>query len=371
MAVKSQVNYDWYGEVDVNFANGIFELEDALIRYHGIPDFELVIGNFKEDFSMEETTTSRYTTFIERAMVISCFAPGRHAGISARWQRNWLRASFGVSWQLIDNANTRLNVEEFNKIGKSIGANFTGKIVFMPWESIPNYGLHLGYNVSYRSPKKVDDNVNGSEPAARGYNGNYFSTRNTTGVNRTKYISTEYYGVKYDLLHGFEFAGYYNGFRFTSEYILNDSYIDSKSPILNVNTDTKHFWGFYAQAAYLLFGGKQRYDSNQSEFTQPVRGRKWGDIEIMARYDYLNLNSRDIYGGSGENYALGLVYHINNNVKCMMNYQYSRNDKYANNKGKAIIGRKEDGTPTSNPKEAAYDFGVRFQALQFRIEIDF
>jgi phosphate-selective porin OprO/OprP len=173
------------------------------------------------------------------------------------------------------------------------------------------------------------------------------------------------------MLHGFELAGYYNGFRFVSEYILNDSYIDKNSPVLNVNPNTKHFWGFYTQASYLLFGGKQRYDSSQSEFTQPTRGKAWGDIEIMARYDYLDLNSRDIFGRSGENYALGVVYHINNNVKCMVNYQYSRNDKYANNKGKSPIGRLEDGTPTANPRDAVYDFGVRFHALQFRIEIDF
>jgi phosphate-selective porin OprO/OprP len=291
--------------------------------------------------------------------------------LSARWHRDWLRASAGVSWQLIDNANTKLNVDEYNKIGNGIGPNYTGKIVFMPWESKADYGLHLAYNASYRSPKKVDDNVSGSDADPRGYNGNYFSTRNTTSINRLKYISTEYYGVKYDMLQGFELAGYHKGFRFASEYILNNSYMDANSPILNVSADTKHFSGFYVQGSYLLFGGKQRYDSNQSEFTQPTRGRKWGDIELMARYDYLTLNSADIHGGSGENYALGIVYHINNNVKFLVNYQYSHNDRYANNKGKSIIGRKEDGTPTTNPLLAVSQLGARFHALQCRLELDF
>ncbi len=371
MAVKAQVSKYWYGELDLNFSNGVFELEDAIVAYAGIPGVELKAGNFKEDFSMEETTTSRYTTFMERAMVVAMFAPGRHVGISAGWHRNWLRASAGISWQLVDNASTRLNVEEMSKIGKGIGANYTGKIVFMPWESQVDYGLHLGYNVSYRSGKKVDDNTSTGEAAPRGYNGNYFSTRNATAINRTKFISAEYYGVDYDLLQGAEFAGYYKGFRFASEFIFNNSYMDANSPILNVNTNTKKFWGFYAQASYLLFGGSQRYDSSQSEFTQPIRGKKWGDVELMFRYDYVNLNSEDVYGGSGENYAVGVVYHINNNVKFMVNYQYSRDDKYANNKGKAIIGKTIDGIPTSNPKEAASDFGVRFSTLQARIEIDF
>jgi len=375
MAVKAQVTKNWYGEIDLNFADGAFSLEDAYILYSGLKGFEFKAGNFKEDFSMEETTTSRYTTFIERAMVVSCFAPSRHIGIQAQWQGlDWLRISAGVSWQLIDNADLRYNVEEYNKVGKPMGANYTGKIVFMPWAAKRDYGLHIGYNGSYRSPYKTDDNViDYNQLVGRGYGGNYFSTRNATSNNRTKFISTEFYGVKYDFLQGFELAGYYKGFRATCELITNTSVMDPKlqGTTATVNGKSKHFWGYYVQAAYLLFGGKQHYDVTQSEFTQPSRGKKWGDLELMARFDYLTLNSQDIYGGSGQNISLGLVYHINNNVKLMVNYQISQNDKYANNKGKAIIGKDTDGKDTSNPKLAASNFGVRFNTLQGRIEIDF
>jgi len=372
-AVKAQINEDWYGEVDCNFSNGVFELEDAYILYTGLKDFEFRIGNFKEDFSQEETTTSRYTTFIERAMAVACFAPGRHAGIQAQWQKfNWLRISGGVSWQLVDNADTRYNVEEYNKIGKGMGANYTGKIVWMPWASNEFQGLHIGYNASYRSAKKTDDNyIDGNSLVGRGYNGNYFSTRNATSVNRIKYLSCEYYGVKYDLLQGYELGGYKDGFRVIGEVITNTSIMDKNFAGATANDKTKFFWGYYVQTSYLLFGGKQRYDITQSEFTQPTRGKKWGDIEMMARFDYLNLNSEDIYGGSGQNISLGVVYHINNNVKMMLNYQISQDDKYANNKGKAAIGKDINGEYTSNPKLAASDFGARFNTLQARIEIDF
>ncbi|MCL1973923.1 MAG: porin [Bacteroidetes bacterium] len=373
MAVKAQIAHYWYGEVDLNFSNGVFELEDAIIRFDGIRNVELSFGNFKEDFSMEETTTSRYTTFMERAMVVSCFAPGRHIGMQANWlPSSFLRASAGVSWQLIDNADTRYNVEEYNKVGKGMGANYTGKIVWMPWGSQPYYGLHIGYNASYRNAKKTDDNViDGDKLVGRGYDGNYFSTRNTTAINRTKFLSTEFYGVKYDILQGFELAGYKDGLRIVGEWITNSSVMNKNYKGATVNMDTKHFWGYYVQASCLLFGGKQRYDITQSEFTQPSRGREWGDIELMARFDYLHLNTQDIKGGSGQNLAFGVVYHINNNVKMMLNYTLSKDDKYANNKGKAAIGRDINGDYTSNPKLAYNDFGVRFNSLQARIEIDF
>lgn len=368
MAVKAEVGGGWFGEVDLNFSDGVFEIEDSYIGYRGVKNLELRAGNFKEDFSMEETTTSRYTTFMERAMVVSAFAPGRHIGLQAMWKPvPYFRASGSVSWQTVDNAGTRNNVEELNKAGKGMGANYTGKIVWMPWAEREFRGLHVGYNVSYRSPQKIDDDSDGG----RGYGGNYFSTRNATSVNRIKFISTEYYGVKHDLLHGFELAGYIDGFRVAGEFIVNRSVMDASSSALSVNADTKSFYGYYAQASYLLFGGKQRYDTRQSEFTQPTRGRDWGDVELMVRFDYLTLNSRDIFGGSGQNFGAGVVYHINNNVKTMVNWQYSMNDRYANNKGRAIVGLNQAGLPTKNPLQAVSDVGVRFQTLQARIEFDF
>jgi len=373
MAVKAEINKNWYGEVDLNFANGVFELEDAYVMFTGLKGLEFKAGNFKEDFSMDQTTTSRYSTFMERAMVVQMFAPSRHIGMQVNWiQYPWIRASAGVSWQLVDNAETRYNVEEYNKKGMGMGANYTGKIVWMPWGSKEFYGLHIGYNGSYRDSRKTDDNyIDGDKVVGRGYNGNYFSTRNATAINRTKYISCEYYGVKYDYLQGFELAGYKDGMRIQSEWITNHSYMDKNFEGATANDKTKFFWGYYVQGSYLLFGGKQRYDVTQSEFTQPTRGRKWGDIELMARFDYLNLNSEDIKGGSGQNISFGTVFHVNNNVKFMLNYQISQNDKYANNKGKAAIGKDSNGEYTSNPAKAVGDFGARFHVIQARIEIDF
>jgi len=373
MAVKAEVAKDWYGEVDLNYANGVFELEDAYVMYMGLKGFEFKAGNFKEDFSMDQTTTSRYSTFMERAMVVSVFAPSRHIGISANWiQVPWLRISAGASWQLVDTWETRYNVEELNKQGKGMGTNFTGKIVWMPWGSKEFHGLHIGYNGSYRHANKTDDNfVDMDQIVGRGYQGNYFSSRNATAVNRLKFLSIEYYGVKYDYLQGFELAGYKDGLRFQSEWITNHSYMDPNFEKPTANMETKFFWGYYVQASYMLFGGKQRYDVTQSEFTQPTRGKKWGDIEVMARFDYLHLNSKDLYGGSGQNIILGTVFHVNNNVKMMLNYQISKNDKYANNKNRAIVGKDINGNYTSTPRLVASDFGVRFNTIQARIEIDF
>lgn len=92
-AVKGQITKDWYGEVDLDFANGTCELKDAIIEFSGIKNIAIKAGNFKEDFSMEQTTSSRYLAFMERPMVIKALVPSRHIGLQVEYLRDHFRAS--------------------------------------------------------------------------------------------------------------------------------------------------------------------------------------------------------------------------------------------------------------------------------------
>ena len=374
MAFKAVIDEHWYGEVDLNFANGVAQLQDAYIQYTGLPNFEFKAGNFKNDFSMEYTTTSRYITFMERAMPITAFSLGRRAGIEAQWQKyDWLRVSTGISWQFTDTWETRYNVEELNKWGREMGPNYAFKAVLMPWGSETYHGLHLGYNVMYRDARRTDDNFADMDSyVGRGYNSFRYDSRNATALNRTKYLDTgEEFGIKNDWLQGYEIAGYKDGFRFQSEVITCHAIKNEKA----ANQNTQFFYGWYAHTSYMLFGGKHRYDVGQSEFTQPTRGRDWGDIEVMFRYDYLTLNTKDesIMGGSGQNFTFGVVFHPNNNVKIAANYMISQNDRHANARGRAYVGKDINGnyTTNSNAVVANHPIGVSFNAIQTRIEINF
>ena len=134
----------------------------------------------------------------------------------------------------------------------------------------------------------------------------------------------------------------------------------------------KKFWGWYAQAGYLLFGGSQRYDANGGKYTKIKPGKKWGDIELCARYEYLNLNCGNVYGGAAEAYTVGLNWWVNNNVKMQVNYQFNRNDRYANGKDKLKVGLDQEGNPTTDyTKIASPKAGVSYSMLAVRFEIDF
>jgi phosphate-selective porin OprO/OprP len=88
----------------------------------------------------------------------------------------------------------------------------------------------------------------------------------------------------------------------------------------------------------------------------------------------LNSDKGDIMGGAGEGYTLGINYHINNNVKIMLNYAYLNHDRYANGKGKLFVGHDETGALTKDPEkvvEADGEAGEDYSMISIRFEVDF
>jgi phosphate-selective porin OprO and OprP len=360
-AVKAEFAKNWYGEFDMDISNSELELKDAYVKYFNDAGLEVQVGNFKEGFSMEATTTSRYLTFIERPNAVATFAPSRHIGVAASYSKNWLFAMGGVHFQEVGGLEERIFSEDNNKdVGMDEGYSYTGKVVIMPWHKENKMGLHFGGAYSYRTPK-TDAEV----PYTLRY-----STRSLTSINRKKYMDTDLMGdVDYATLAGLEFAGYYEGLRLQGEYIMSSVVKDKDLP-------TENFDGFYVFGTYLLFGGKYNYDKGAAEFTQPTRGKDWGDVELALRYDYLNLNSDvdQVMGGSGEGYTLGLNYYINNNVKIMLNYIYMNHDRWANGKNKLFVGYDENNELTKDPRSVVDgngSAGEDYSILSIRFEVDF
>jgi len=349
---------DWHSAIVLEAGNGVLGLRDAFAQYSGLNNFVFRVGQFKEDFSIEEVTSSRSILFMERAMVVNTFAPARHIGVQAQWhQFDFLRASVGASWHTALSTSDNREIIDLREEGMPIGTNFTGRVVWMPWMSSGTHGLHIGYGISRRSARRADT-----------YNGANFSSRNATSIDRTSFIATgDIWGVSHDRVHGFELAGFWNGFRIQGEFILNNTIVEESNfidipisppgpPVEVIEHITKRFYGWYVQASHLLFGGMQRYSTSRGAFGSPTRGRSWGDIEVAARFDYLNLNSQDIRGGSGHNLSFGVTYHMNRHVRLMVNYQIASNDRYAN---------------ANNPDLSKLRPEARFNVIQMRLEVGF
>ena len=361
-AVKGQVDENWYGEFDMDLANGLVELKDAIVRYTGLPNWEIQVGNFKENFSIQRNTTSRYLQFMERPMVCSALAPSRHFGFNVKYAKDWFWGSAGIFGPELAGSEEWGYIADNNKdYGYNAGMSLTGKVVFRPLYKKENSSLHIGGALSYRTPKV----------SAEKYGTYRASARNSTSINRKKYLDTnDLAGYDHNLLWTVELAGHYKGLRYEAAYIQDNVKFKADA----ADPAPKKFWGWYAQAGYLLFGGNQRYDANGGKYTKIKPGKKWGDIELCARYEYCNLNSGMVFGGAAEAYALGINYWVTNNVKMQVNYQFNNNDRYANGKNKLFVGLDDKGEPTKDYAKvvtAKGKAGVDYHMISVRFEIDF
>jgi phosphate-selective porin OprO/OprP len=361
IAVKANLYHNWYGEVDLDFANSVVELKDVYVKYSNDADnFNIKAGHFKEGFSMETTTTSRYLTFMERSLV-SKFAPSRHLGVQTNYISDRVLLTGGIHFNTIGESEEVVFSQNANKdFGKDEGYSLTGRVVFRPLLA-ENKFIHIGTAASYRTPKttaEVPDSYR-------------FSTRSISTINRKKYLDTDdIINVKSNVLWNVEVAGASKNLMFQAEYI--SDFIKRKNdsdPNVSLN-------GFYAQAGILLNGAKYNYNRNEGEFTQISRRDGKGALEFDVRFDYIDLNDEEalVFGGGANAYTLGLNYHFNSNVKFMLNYSYLNHDRYANGKGKLYVGHDVDGNLTKDYTkvvESDGEAGDDFGQLQMRIEIDF
>jgi phosphate-selective porin OprO/OprP len=359
-AMKTILYERWTGEVDLDFAGGSLDVKDAFIGYK-LDEHKLLFkaGYFKEPVSMETTTTSRYQTFIEEPYVTS-FAPARHLGLNVvKYDTRYL-AALGIHFQDVENLEVTTWSQAYNKDnGTDEGVSFTGKAVFRPINK-DNKVIHLGLSGSYRTPKTSWEFPNTYR----------ISMRDMTNISRKKFLdSDDIPNVTSNILIGGELAASFNNIKFSSEYIL--SKVNRKTGYEDYQAS-----GFYAGVAYLIFGGKYAYNNEEGEFTQVSRGKEWGDIEVALRYDFIDLNDKNanIMGGSANGYTAGITYHVNPNVKFMLNYSYIDHDRYANGKGKLFVGTDANGLLTNDytkVKEGAGNAGDDYGFVQARIEIDF
>ncbi len=379
-AVKAQLDKNWYGELDTDWTSGTPEIKDAYIAFTGVKNLEIKAGNFKENFSIQRNTTSRYLQFMERPMV-SYLAPSRHLGINVKYALPYLWASAGVFGPELEGAEAHTAFEDGNKdYGLNSGLSYTGKLVYRPLHKMKDASLHIGAAFSYRNPKASSTD---------GYNAIRYSSRNTTGINRKKFLDTD--AIQYlhhELAWTAELAGHWKGLRWEGAYIARKPFVD-EAKWVEKNGESPNFtpaWGWYVQAGYLLFGGSQNYDAGGAKYTRTNNGRKWGDIELCARVEYANFNiSKYVMGGSAYAYSLGLNFHVTRNVKFVINYQYNDNDIFANGKGAQdgtdktaknpfCTGYDKDGNVTKYPGDIAANSaskGIDYHMIACRFQVAF
>ena len=331
------------GKVEMDLAGGAFTLKDCFIKYDFLNGLNFRLGNFQEGFSMLTMTSSGDFLFIEHPNVVSAFSPEYHIGLQGAYQKGQFLGQAGVHFQKINGSTEKENVDANLKAGQDEGVSYTFRTIWMPLSKAKDKGFHLGVAASYRTPK--------TDVGSGKVNTVKYSTASLSGIDKIKFMDTkDITSVNHDWLLGSELAAFSHGVRFQSEYILNQTHRMG-------DLATEKFNGYYAEVACLLFGGQQSYVASKGAFTQPLCGKEWGDIELAARFDRLDMNGKSVKGGDSKGYTLGINYYASKNLKFQLNYSYVDHDKYANAGGTVAVGYKSATQVTKVPSEVIESFG--------------
>ena len=269
------------------------------------------VGHFKEHFSLEELTSSRFTTFMERSLT-NTFAPARNTGFMLynhvlEGRMNWAAGVFR-------NAND-FGDSEGNSRTEG-GYSFTGRLTGLPWyEDEGRKLLHVGLSYSHQNAFAADDRDTG------------FQFKSKPEIHlATDFVDTGHIKADFANLFNPELAIVYGPFSLQAEYTLAD--IDLKrSTESSANLD-----GFYLYGSYFLTGEHREYVKKKGYFTRvkPINNFKWGKgigaIELAARYSKLDLSDKFIDGGKLNDLTLGINWYLNPNTKVMINYVHAEAD---------------------------------------------
>ncbi len=295
-------------KVQWDFAGDQVAAKDVYLTVNELPILGHVrVGHFKEPFSLEEMTSAKYITFMERANP-NVLAPERHLGVMAFDCSQYEN----MTWAVGAFASKR-GVEAQSDHGATA---VTFRLTGLPWydEASDGRGLfHIGSGYSFRDA--WDDEFLGNIRPQEAHLAEQFNAL----IGNVDYVS-EVCG---------ELAFVYGPFSAQAEYI--------GAYVADINGDAANLQSCYAYISYFLTGEHRPYERSTGIFTRVKPLENFfrirdcdgcvhtgkGAWEVAARWSYLDLTDEAIQLGRWSNFTVGLNWYLNPYTRLMWNYVYS------------------------------------------------
>ena len=340
---------DYKFEYDFTRGNGLNAggITDAFIRYNFSKPFSVKVGAFKEPFSLEEATSNRYLTFIERNMAVNTFVDNLNTykvGIGANYSADRWLAATSLQTEGIGGYNAYGNNSLTGSTGSAINTNggvnrnggggdtsweVNARVAGTPWMESKTKFLHVGTSGSYIS---INNNYAGTGIYSNG--GVIFANGIGANVDRSSILNTgnltssgsrtaaTALQANHLTRFGAEAALVYGPFSAQSEYIQTDVSGHGYNNNESMN-------GYYGYMTYFLTGESRNYKAKTASWDRikpnhnfDLKGG-WGAWELAAGYDYMSLNSGVINGGRASTFKTGINWYPNSHVRVMADYVHA------------------------------------------------
>jgi phosphate-selective porin OprO/OprP len=305
MYLSGVFQHDWKFKFQYDFAddqgggtantNGI---KDAYIAYRGFKPIEITLGHHKMPLSMEELTSSKYITFIERSQLVNGIVTdtggGRQYGLSAKGYFNdMLTAAAGMY------AGSANEDHADNAVG------FTGRLTFSPIHEKTKM-VHVGLGFNHHRDNDGGLNIDG-EPEI--HPGSDILETETGGWEEANTFVAEAAGIYGPAAIQFEYA---------SAELEN-------GPVGVTDADAD---AWYIYGSYYLTGESRNYNWKSGSYKQTkVKNQLgqggFGAWELALRYtsgEYDNTDGLATDSSEADILTAGLNWYPINNVRFSGNY---------------------------------------------------
>jgi phosphate-selective porin OprO/OprP len=339
--LKGTMYDNWAYKIQFNLVDdgdGGGTAEDLYIRWKGAKWANITVGKHKEPLSLQELTSSKWVTTVERAAIVDFFAEGRSLGISVGGANDFGGYQIGV-----------FDAARNEGANRQLWAT-TGRVHLSPINS-ERALFHIGLGATHRDVDNTDFDGGGEI---------------TQGIKKGDKLTVGFAGdgtegEKRNAIN-LELAGKAGPFHAQAEANWRKTTLETPDANIDVSDTTNSGW--YVQAGGFLTGESRIYKKGTWDKVKP-NNKKLGAWEVFARAEGLNFDNSGISDATrnkGNIYNLGVNWYPNDILRISANYvQSSWKYDLADNEGDLVRADSIDAF-SGISKKTGRGFAVRMQA---------
>lgn len=274
-------------ELNTNSSERV-NFEDAYLQWTPTAGkWNVKVGQFKTPNSLDEQTSSRFISTLERAAFTDAFEFNRRVGAAVNTSGSNYTFTAGIFGDNLLNLNDQQSTA------------FAARGTFNPVKSDDTL-VHLGASFRYRDQKDTASDLRYRQRPFTHIPGRIISTGRI---------------AQSDTFYGAEAAAIYKNLWVSGEYGITDASCGAcaSDPSLN---------GGYLEAGVFL-GGKKTYKGgkfNRPKVDKSIKDGGIGAISFVARYDTIDLADTSVNGGDLDSKILGVDWWPTKNTRIGVNY---------------------------------------------------
>jgi phosphate-selective porin OprO/OprP len=307
VGLSGGVDNDWSYTFSLDMSSDrSFKLSDAYATYTGLHDkLDVSVGQINPSFSLENTSSSKWLAFLERSMPANAFGPVQGLGVSATYSdTHFAVAASAAAPKKGDAARKTAAGGNDNTISDQYV--YSARATLAPIHEdgrVAQIGISGHYEntkdgwIEFKTLPETQTRAN-------------VSVLNTTALNGNRSIQAKNLST-----YAVEIAGQ------SGPLYAEFEYQTARVKRTAGAGDNLKFHGYHGEVAYVLTGEHRTYNITNGTFNQIVPAPSAaGAWELAARYSYINLNNKDINGGSAHNSTLALNWYYSPAIKVSANY---------------------------------------------------